>query len=57
MQDSNILEKDYVFLHYEVNRCHNLKEGIRRKIKTRVSHFLKKMIEKIKMNEKIHIMQ
>ena len=45
MQDSNILEKDYVFLHHEVNRCRNLKEGIRKKIKTRVSHFLKKMID------------
>ena len=34
MQDSNILERDYVFLHHEVNRCHNLKEGIRKKIRT-----------------------
>ena len=45
MQDSNISEKDYVFLHHKVYRCHNLKEGIKKKIETRVSHFLKKMID------------
>ena len=42
MQGSNILEENLVFVIDEINRFHELKESIRKKIKTQLNNFEKK---------------
>ena len=43
MQGSNILEENLVFVIDEINRFRELKESIRKKIKTQLSNFEKKV--------------
>ena len=50
MQGSNILEENLVFVIDEINRFHELKESIRKKIKTQLNNFEKKKKSRLSSN-------